>query len=46
MVAVREALAKYHGGLVTPQHPPKGESKANGRVEEAGKTVRYLVRCY
>ena len=43
MVAVREALAKYHGSI-SPEQPPKGESQANGVVEEAGKTVRGLVK--
>ena len=44
IVAVREALAKYHGGKITPELSPKGESSSNGRVEEAGKTVRGLVK--
>ena len=29
MVAVREALAKLHGGMVTPEQPRKGESASN-----------------
>ncbi len=44
IVAVREALAKYHGGKITPELAPKGESSSNGRVEEVGKTVRGLVK--
>ena len=44
VVAFREALAKEHGGLITPEQPPKGEHVANGRVEEAGKTIRDMVR--
>jgi hypothetical protein len=44
IVAVREALARYHGGKITPELAPKGESSSNGRVEEAGKTVRGLVK--
>ena len=43
IVALREALAKEHGGLMTPEQPPKGEHAANGRVEEAGRTVRDMV---
>ena len=44
MVALREALARTHGGLITPEQPPKGESASNGRVEEAGRTIRDMVR--
>ena len=44
--AVREALAKYHGGRVIPEGPPKGESQPKGVVEEAGKTVRDFTRVY
>ena len=44
IIALREALAKMHGGLMTPEQPPKGEHAANGRVEEAGKTIRDMVR--
>ena len=43
-VAVKEAFAKYHGGKITLELSPKGESSSNGRVEEAGKTVRGLVK--
>ena len=44
ITAVREALAKYHGGKVVPETPPRGESQSNGAVESAGKTVREYVR--
>ena len=44
IVAVRDTLAKYHGGKVIPENPAKGESQSNGAVEEAGKTVREFVR--
>jgi hypothetical protein len=44
IVAVREALGRYHGGKVLPEQAPRGESASNGRVEEAGKTVRGLVK--
>ena len=44
IVAVRDALAKFHGGRVIPESPPRGESQSNGTVEEAGKTVREYLR--
>ena len=43
IVAVREALAKRHGGRVVPERPPPGESESNGVIEEAGRTVRCLA---
>ena len=46
IVAVRDALARYHGGKVVPENPPRGESQSNGTVEEAGKTVREFVRVF
>jgi hypothetical protein len=39
-----EAVARYHGGEVIPETPPKGESQSNGCAEEAGKTVREFTR--
>ena len=44
IVAVREALARCHGGRVTPEQPPVGEHQANGAAEEAGKNVRDHAR--
>ena len=44
IVAVREALARCHGGRVTPQQPPKGEHQANGAAEGAGKIIRDHAR--
>ena len=44
ILAVRDALAKYHGGIVVQEGPAVGESQSHGRVEEAGKTVREFVR--
>ena len=44
IAAVRDALAKYHGGKVVVELPPRGESQSNGAIEEAGKTVREYVR--
>ena len=46
IVAVREALGRYHGGLATPETSPKAESAANGAAEEAGKTIRGMVKVY
>ena len=46
IVAVRQALAKLHGGDVTPEQPPKGEHASNGAVEEAGRSVRDMLRVY
>ena len=43
MLAVRSAVMKYHGGIVIPESPAKGEKAENGLVEEAGKTVREFV---
>ena len=44
IVAIRDALAKYHGGRVVQEGPPRGESQSNGAAEEAGKTVREYTR--
>ena len=43
IVAVREAVMKYHGGVVILENPAKGEKAENGLTEEAGKTVREYV---
>ena len=44
IVALRTALAKFHGRKVVPEDPTRGESQSNGTVEEADKTVREFVR--
>ena len=44
IVALRTALAKFHGEKVVPEDPPGKESQSNGIVEEPGKTVREFVR--
>ena len=44
IVAVRDAVARAHGGKVVLEKPPKGESQSNGVIEEAGKTVREFTR--
>ena len=46
IVALREKLGKYHGGIIIPEGPPVGESQANGRLEEAGKTFREFAKVY
>jgi hypothetical protein len=43
-VALREALAGYHGGRAVPEVPAKGESQSNSVREEAGETVREFTR--
>ena len=42
--AVRDAVAKFHGGRIVPEGPAKNESQSNGTAEEAGKTVREFTR--
>ena len=46
IVAVREALAKRHGGVVVPEQHPWGEHASNGVVEEAGPKTRDMMRVY
>lgn len=40
MLAVRNAVMKYHGGIMIPEGPAKGEKAENGLIEEACKTIR------
>ena len=46
ITALKEKLGKYHGDIVIPEGPPVGDSQANGRVEEAGKTIREYAKVY
>ena len=46
IVALREALAKYHGGVVTPETPPTGESQARGSAEDNGRRIRGMIKVY
>ena len=46
MVALREAVARFHGGLVVPETSAKGESQSNGAVEGAGRIVREFTRVF
>ena len=43
LLAVRNAVIKYHGGVIIPEAPAKGEKAENGLIEEAGKTIREYV---
>lgn len=44
IMALRNALAKHHGGKVIQECLPPGVSQSNGSIEEAGKTVREFTR--
>ena len=44
MVAFRDAVARYHGGMVVTEEPAKGQSQSNGMVEGAGRIVREFTR--
>ena len=46
IVALRNALARYHGGAVTPEVPPTGESQAHGSAEDNGRRMRNLIKVY
>ena len=46
IVALREALAKYHGGVVTPETPPTGVSQAHGSVEDNGWQMCSMIMVY
>ena len=43
LLAVRNAVIKYHGGVIISEAPAKGEKAENGLIEEAGKTIREYV---
>ena len=43
MLASRSAVIKYHGGIMIPESPAKGEKAENGLIEEACKTIREYV---
>ena len=45
IVAVREALARCHGGRVTPPQPPRGGTRPTARPNEvAGNIIRDRAR--
>ena len=37
IVAVRDSLSKFHGGIMVPEAPAKGESPSNGRLRRQAK---------
>ena len=43
IVAVRNAVMRYHGGITIPEAPAKGGKAENCFIEEAGKTEREYV---
>ena len=43
IVALRDAVARYHRGIVTPEVPPTGESQAHGSAEDSGRRMRSLI---
>ena len=46
MDALRDAVAKFHGGIVIPETSAKGESQSNGAAESAGRLVREFTRVF
>ena len=46
MASFRNALAKFHGGIVVPEAPAKGESQSNGAVEGAWRLVKEFIRVF
>ena len=42
ILAVKNAVMQRLGGVCVPEQPAKGEKAENGRIEEAGKTIRQL----
>ena len=46
IVALRDAVARYHGGIATPEVPPTGESQAHGSAEDNGRRMRSLAKVY
>ena len=43
---MKAAVKRKWGGEIVPENSPKGESQSNGATEEAGKTVREMVRVF
>ena len=46
IVALRDALVRYHGGVATPEVPPTGKGQARGSAEDNGRRMRSLVKVY
>ena len=43
ILAVKNAVMQYHGGVCIPEQPAKGEKGENGLIEEARKTIREYI---
>ena len=46
MLAFRQAVAEFHGGVVVQESPAKGESESNGAVEGAGRIIKDFTRIF
>ena len=46
IVALRGAVARYHGGVVAPEVPPTGDSQAHASAEDNGRRMRSLIKVY
>ena len=46
IVAVREAIARFHGGQISPEQSATRESQSNGRAEVSGKVIRGVVKVF
>ena len=42
--ALRDAVARYHGGIIVPEVSARGESQSNGVAEQAAQVVAEFVR--
>ena len=42
--AVRNAVAKYHGGVVIPEQSARGQSQSNGTIEGAVRLTQEFTR--
>ena len=40
LMAVKNAVMQYHGGVCIPEQPAQGEKAENGLIEKAWKTIR------
>ena len=43
ILALKNAVMQYHGGVCIPEQPAKGEKAENGLIEEAGKNIREYI---
>ena len=46
IVAVREAIARFHGGQISPEQSATGESQSKGKAEVSGKVIRGMVKVF